>query len=112
MAGFVGQVVVLGMSRWTPQDVWSSSSLTLPKPKGWGYRLTYFGVVNIVPWAVELSNSRSECAALMSPDASDKHWGCFVTQVPQVELNGGVAVEDMSHEALGFLSGLDLCGDH
>ncbi|CAM9808181.1 unnamed protein product, partial [Choristocarpus tenellus] len=31
MAGFVGLLVVLGMLRWIPQDVWSNPSLPLPK---------------------------------------------------------------------------------
>ena len=41
----------------------------------------------------------------MFPDASDEHWGSFLTQVPQDELDRGVSVEDMTHEPLGFLSG-------
>lgn len=41
----------------------------------------------------------------MLPDASDEHWGSFLTQVPQSELDDGVAVQDMSHEPLGLLSG-------
>ena len=41
----------------------------------------------------------------MFPDASDKHWGSFLTQVPQGELDRGVPVEDMTHRPLDFLSG-------
>ena len=41
----------------------------------------------------------------MFPDASNEHWGSFLTQVPQEELARGVPVEDMTHEPLGFLSG-------
>ena len=41
----------------------------------------------------------------MFPDASDEHWGRYLTQVPQEELDRGVSVEDMTHEPLGFLSG-------
>ena len=44
-------------------------------------------------------------AVLMFPDASDEHRGIFLTQVPQGELDGGVPVEDITHEPLGFLSG-------
>lgn len=41
----------------------------------------------------------------MVPDASDEHWGSFLTQVPQEELNRGIPVGDMAHEPLRFLSG-------
>ena len=34
----------------------------------------------------------------MFPDASDEHWGCLLTQVPQEELDRGVPVEDVTHE--------------
>ena len=40
----------------------------------------------------------------MFPDASDNHWRSFLTQVPTAELEGGVEVEKVSHELLGFLS--------
>ena len=39
------------------------------------------------------------------PDASDKVSGSYITQVPTVELGGGVSIADMSHEPLGFLNG-------
>ena len=42
---------------------------------------------------------------MMFPDASDKCWGSCITQVPKVELGGRVAIADMSHDQLGFLSG-------
>ena len=42
---------------------------------------------------------------MMFPDASDKFWGSCITQVPTVELWGSVAIADMAHEPLGFLSG-------
>lgn len=42
---------------------------------------------------------------LMFPDASDKHWGSFLTQVPEDEIDRCVDVENMSHEPLGCLSG-------
>ena len=38
-------------------------------------------------------------------DASDKVWGSCITKVPTVELGGSVAIADMAHEPLGFLSG-------
>ena len=37
--------------------------------------------------------------------ASDLHWGSFFTQVPVTEFQSGMALENMSHEPLGFLSG-------
>ena len=41
----------------------------------------------------------------MFPDASDNHWGSFLTQVRTAEFEGGVEVEKMSHEPLEFLRG-------
>ena len=42
---------------------------------------------------------------MMFPDASDKVWASYVAQIPTVELTGSVAIADMCHEPLGFLSG-------
>ena len=55
--------------------------------------------------AVALSHPKDGYEVLMFPDASDNHWGSFSTQVSTAELEGGVEVEKMSHEPLGFLSG-------
>ena len=41
----------------------------------------------------------------MLPGASHNQWGSFLTQVPKADLEGGVEVGKMSHEALGFLDG-------
>ena len=60
---------------------------------------------DLVAHAVALSHPKPGWAVLMFPDASDEHWGSFLTQVPQGELDRGVPVEDMTHEPLGFLSG-------
>ncbi|CAN0377070.1 unnamed protein product, partial [Discosporangium mesarthrocarpum] len=60
---------------------------------------------HVVSQAVELSHPRERYEVLMFPDASDQHWGYFLTQVPVAELAGDIAGEDMSHEPLGFLSG-------
>ena len=54
---------------------------------------------------VAVSHPKDGYEVRMFPDASDKHWGRFFTQVPTAELEGGVEVEEMSHEPLGFLSG-------
>ena len=40
----------------------------------------------------------------MFPDASDFHWGSLFTQVPEEEFRSGVALENMSHKPLAFLS--------
>ena len=55
--------------------------------------------------AVALSYPKEGYKVLMFPDASDNHWGSFLTQVPKAKLEGGIEVEKMSHEPLGFLSG-------
>ena len=44
---------------------------------------------------------------LLFPDASDLHYGSFLTQVPSEEVQRCIPVEDISHEPLGFLSGTD-----
>ena len=41
----------------------------------------------------------------MFPDASECHWGSFVTQVPDAETDQNLPVEDLTHEPLAFLSG-------
>ena len=41
----------------------------------------------------------------MFSDASDFHWGSCFTQVPEEEFRSGVALQNMSHEPLAFLSG-------
>ena len=55
--------------------------------------------------AVALSHPKDGYEVLMFPDASDNHLGSFLTQVSTAELEGGIKVEKMSHEPLGFLSG-------
>ena len=73
---------------------------TNPEAKAWN------AAQELVAQAVTLSHPRDGYAVLMFPDASDEFWGSFVTQVPQNEVNAGIAVEDMTHEPLGFLSGV------
>jgi len=60
---------------------------------------------DLVASAVTLSHPRPDRVVLMFPDASDLHYGSFLTQVPADEVSRCVPVEDMSHEPLGFLSG-------
>ena len=44
---------------------------------------------DLVAHAVTLSHPRAGYTVLIFPDASDKHWGSFLTQVPQDELDRG-----------------------
>ena len=53
---------------------------------------------DLVANAVALLHPKDGYEVLMFPDASDNHWGSLF-------LEGGVEVEKMSHEPLGFLSG-------
>ena len=54
---------------------------------------------------VPLNQLKPGFSVMMFPDASDNFWGSCITQVPTVESTGSVAIVDMSHEPLGFLSG-------
>ena len=60
---------------------------------------------DLVTQTVTLFQSRLGCQVLVFPDASECHWGSFVTQVPDAEMDQNLPVEDMTHEPLGFLSG-------
>ena len=60
---------------------------------------------DLVATAVALSHPKDGYGVLMFPDASDNHWGSFLTQVPTAELEGSFEVGKMSHELLGFLIG-------
>lgn len=55
-----------------------------------------------------LSHPGGRYAMLIFPDASDKVWGSLLMHVPWDEVDAGNAVEDMSNEQLGVLSGV--CG--
>ena len=59
---------------------------------------------DLVAQAVPLYHPRPGCVVLMFPDASEFHWGSFLTQVPEEEFRSGVALENMSHKPLAFLS--------
>ena len=59
---------------------------------------------DLVAHDVALSHPKPGWLVLMYPDASDEHWGSFLTQVPPEELDRGVPVEDMTHEPLGFVN--------
>ena len=64
---------------------------------------------DLVVNAIALLHPKDGYEVLIFPDASDNHWGSFLTQVPTAELEGGVEADKMSHEPLGFLSGT-FCG--
>ena len=59
---------------------------------------------DLVGHVVTLYYRRPGCQALMFPDASECHWGSFVTQVPDAEMDQNLPVEEMTHEPLAFLS--------
>ena len=42
---------------------------------------------------VALMHPKDGYEVLMFPDASDNHWGSFLTQVPTAKLEGGIEVE-------------------
>ena len=54
--------------------------------------------------AVHLNHLKPGLSVMMFPDASGKFWGSFITQVWAFELGGSVAIANMSHEPLVFLS--------
>ena len=66
-----------------------------------GLNGTWEAAQDLVANAVALSRPKPGWTVLMFPDASDGHWGTFLTQVqPQEELDRGVSVEDMTHVPL------------
>ena len=60
---------------------------------------------DLLAHAVSLYHPRPGCQVLMVADASECHWGSFVTQVPDAEMDQNLPVEDMTHKPLAFLSG-------
>jgi len=76
-------------------------------PEAWTHDLVaaWERAQELVANAVTLHHPRDGHVVLMFPDASDEHWGSFLTQVPESEFYSDIPVEDMSHEPLGFLSG-------
>ena len=46
---------------------------------------------DMVANSVTLCHPKEGPAVLMFPDASDEHWGSFLTQVPQSELDAGLS---------------------
>ena len=60
---------------------------------------------DLVVNAIALSHPKDGYEVLVLPDASGNHWGSFFSQIPTAELEGGVEVEKIIHDPLGFLSG-------
>ena len=94
MAGAKRRTKRVAKNRAIPSESWTPSRL-----QAWA------AAQALVAHAVTLYHPRPGCQVLMFPDASECHWGSFVTQVPDAEMNSLVPVEDMSHEPLAFLSG-------
>ena len=81
-------------NRAIPPAVWTEGRL-----KAWA------DAQDLAAHAVTLCHPRPGCQELMFPDASECHWGSFVTQVPDAEMDQNLRVEDMTHEPMAFLSG-------
>ena len=60
---------------------------------------------DLVAHAVTLFHPRPDCQVLMFPAASEFHWGSFVAQVPDADMQQWLPVEEMTHEPLACLSG-------
>ena len=76
-------------------------------PAAWteGRLKAWADVQDLVAHAVTLHHPRPGHQVLVFPDASECHWGSFVTKVPDAEMDQTLPVEDMTHEPLAFLSG-------
>ena len=94
MAGASRRTKRVASNRVIQEDAW-----TAERVRAWR------AAQDLVAQAVPLYHPRPGCVVLMFPDASDFHWGSFLTQVPEEEFRSGVALENMSHEPLAFLSG-------
>ena len=94
MAGASRRTKRVASNRVIQEDAW-----TAERVRAWR------AAQDLVAQAVPLYHPRPGCVVLMFPDASDFHWGSFFTQVPEEEFRSGVALENMSHEPLAFLSG-------
>ena len=93
MAGASRRTKRVARNRVIQEDAWTAE------------RVRAWHADDLVAQAVPLYHSRPGCVVLMFPDASDFHRGSFFTQVPEEEFRSGVALENMSHEPLAFLSG-------
>ena len=94
MAGAARRTKRLAKNRAIPPAVWTEGRL-----KAWS------DAQDLAAHTVTLYHPRPGCQVLMFPDASECHWGSFVTQVPDAEMDQNLPVEDMTHEPLAFLSG-------
>ena len=92
-----------GAARWTKRV---AKNRAIP-PAAWteGRLKAWADAQDRLAHAVTLYHPRPGCQVLMFPDASECHWGSFVTQVPDAEMDQNLPVKDMTHEPLAFLSG-------
>ena len=93
MAGASRRTKRVASNRVIQEDAW-----TAERVRAWR------AAQDLVAQAVPLYHPRPGCAVLMFPDASD-FLGSFFTQAPEEEFRSDVALENMSHEPLAFLSG-------
>ena len=94
MVGAPGQTKGVAKKHAIPRAAWTEGRL-----KAWG------DAQDLVAHAVTLHHPRPGCQVLVFPGASECHWGSFVTQVPDAEIDQNLPVDDMTHEPLAFLSG-------
>ncbi len=74
---------------------------------GWGEeeRAAFTALKTAICNAVRLAHPRADADLLYFSDASDKHWGAALTQVPKGHLGSGTPVATWPHEPLAFVSG-------
>ena len=73
---------------------------TITTPAAWteGRFKAWVDPQDLVAHAVALYHPRPGCQVLMFHDASECHWGSFVRQVRDAEMDQNLPVEDMTHE--------------
>ena len=76
MAGAARRTKRVFKNRAIPTAAWTEGRL-----KAWA------DAQDLVAHAVTLYHPRSACQVLIFPDASECHWGSFVTQVPDAEMD-------------------------
>ena len=94
MAGAARRTKRVDKDRANPPASWTEGRL-----KAWA------DAQDLVSHAVTLHHPRPGYHVLMFPDASECHWGGFVTQVPDAEMDQNLPVEDMTHKPMTFHSG-------
>ena len=93
MAGAARRTKRVAKNRANPPAAWTEGRL-----KAWE------DAQDLVVHAVTLYHPRPGCQVLMIPDASECHWGSFVTQVPDAETDQNWPVEEHESRTVGFPS--------